>query len=128
MHEVLVTLLPLFVLLAAPDGGTALLPPMPTDAQCQALAAPKAPFAFGPGEVLEYDLDAMGAKAGRMTMSVKPLKDTKLPVEVVVDWDRLEPGTDIHAIVRDQVASVTPLTWQMTAQTDWMPPVGTEEA
>jgi 5'-nucleotidase len=52
----------------------------------------------------------------------------QFPVEVVVDWDRLEPGTDIHAIVRDQVASVTPLTWQMTAQTDWMPPVGTEEA
>jgi len=47
----------------------------------------------------------------------------QLPVKVVVDWDRLEPGTDIHAVVRDQVASVTPLTWQMTAQTDWMPPV-----
>jgi 5'-nucleotidase len=45
----------------------------------------------------------------------------QLPVKVVVDWDRLEPGTDIHAVVRDQVASVTPLTWQMTAQTDWTP-------
>ena len=42
-------------------------------------------------------------------------------VEVVVDWDRLEPGTDIHAVVRDQVASVTPLTWRMTADTDWAP-------
>jgi 5'-nucleotidase len=42
-------------------------------------------------------------------------------VEVVVDWDRLEPGTDIHAVVRDQVASVTPLTWRMTADTDWVP-------
>ena len=52
----------------------------------------------------------------------------QFPVEVVVDRDRLEPGTDIHAIVCDQVASVTPLTWQMTAQTDWMPPAGTGEA
>ena len=42
-------------------------------------------------------------------------------VEVVVDWDRLEPGTDIHAVVRDQVASVTPLTWRMTADTGWEP-------
>jgi hypothetical protein len=45
-------------------------------------------------------------------------------VEVVVDWDRLEPGTDIHAVVRDQVASVTPLTWRMTADTDWVPAAG----
>ena len=42
-------------------------------------------------------------------------------VEVVVDTDRLEPGTDIHAVVCDQVASVTPLTWRMTADTDWEP-------
>jgi 5'-nucleotidase len=48
----------------------------------------------------------------------------QFPVEVVVDWDRLEPGTDIHAVVRDQVASVTPLTWQMSVQTDWTPPDG----
>ena len=61
--------------------------------------------------------------------SARPLDQPyQFPVEVVVDWDRLEPGTDIHAIVHDQVASVTPLTWQMTAQTGWIPPVGTEEA
>ncbi|MBV9205012.1 MAG: 5'/3'-nucleotidase SurE [Actinobacteria bacterium] len=42
-------------------------------------------------------------------------------IEVVVDTDRLEPGSDIHAIVCDQVASVTPLTWWMTADTDWVP-------
>jgi 5'-nucleotidase len=40
-------------------------------------------------------------------------------VEVGIDPDRLEPRTDIHAIVRDRVASVTPLTWQQTAATDW---------
>lgn len=45
----------------------------------------------------------------------------QFPVDVVVDWDTLEPGTDIHAVVRDQVASVTPLTWRMTADTDWEP-------
>jgi 5'-nucleotidase len=43
-------------------------------------------------------------------------------VEVAVDWDHLEPGTDIHAVAGDQVASVTPLTWRMTADTDWVPP------
>ena len=54
--------------------------------------------------------------------SPRPLgQPYQLPVEVVVDRDHLEPGTDIHAIVCDQVASVTPLTWQMTARTDWTP-------
>ncbi|HEX3753322.1 MAG TPA: 5'/3'-nucleotidase SurE [Streptosporangiaceae bacterium] len=43
------------------------------------------------------------------------------PIEPTVDWDRLEPGTDIHAVVHDQVASVTPLTRQMTADTGWQP-------
>jgi 5'-nucleotidase len=42
-------------------------------------------------------------------------------VDAVVDPARLEPGTDIYAIVRDQVVSVTPLTWQQTATTDWTP-------
>jgi 5'-nucleotidase len=42
-------------------------------------------------------------------------------VDVVIDPAELEPGTDIHAIVCDQVASVTPLTWQQTAATDWTP-------
>jgi 5'-nucleotidase len=45
----------------------------------------------------------------------------QLAVDVVVDWDRLELGSDIYAIARDQVASVTPLTWRMTADTDWAP-------
>lgn len=43
------------------------------------------------------------------------------PIEPVVDWDRLEPGSDIHAVVHDQVASVTPLTRRMTADTTWQP-------
>jgi 5'-nucleotidase len=45
----------------------------------------------------------------------------QFPVDVVVDWDTLEPGTDIHAVVQDEVASVTPLTSRMTADTDWEP-------
>lgn len=44
-----------------------------------------------------------------------------LCVSGIVDWDRLEPGSDVHAIACDRVASVTPLTWRMTADTDWTP-------
>jgi 5'-nucleotidase len=43
------------------------------------------------------------------------------PIEAVVDWDQLEPASDIYAVVHDQVASVTPLTRQMTADTAWQP-------
>ena len=45
----------------------------------------------------------------------------QFPIDVVVDRERLEPGSDIHAVVCDRVASVTPLTWRMTADTKWMP-------
>src|SRR5262249_22838636 len=82
--EAQVTLLPLLALLAAPDAGAAIAP-MPSDAECKPLPAVKLPLAFGPGETLEYELDAMGAKAGRMTMAVEPLKDAKLPIEVSVE-------------------------------------------
>ena len=71
---------------APPDAGDGLTSqPMPSDAECKPLPAWKGPIAFGPGELLEYDLDALGAKAGRMTMAVKPSKDQKLPVEVYVE-------------------------------------------
>jgi hypothetical protein len=81
-----VIVLPLLLLAAVPDAGTSgYVPSMPSDAQCTPLPAARAPFAFGPGELLEYDLDAMGAKAGRMTMAVKAVKDSKLPVEVSVE-------------------------------------------
>jgi len=54
--------------------------------------------------------------------SARPLDQPyQFAVDVVVDPDLLEPGTDVHAIVCDQVVSVTPLTWQQTAITDWMP-------
>ena len=54
----------------------------PTDAQCVALGAPKPPFAFGPGESLDFDIDALGARAGKMTMRVLPKRDEVLPIEV----------------------------------------------
>jgi 5'-nucleotidase len=58
----------------------------------------------------------------RSRPTARPLHEPfQFPVEVVIDWDRLEAGTDIHAVIRDEVVSVTPLTWRMTADTDWMP-------
>ncbi|MHB8875587.1 MAG: DUF3108 domain-containing protein [Myxococcaceae bacterium] len=58
--------------------------PPPTDAECLPLPVLKPPFAFGAGESLKFDLDAMGAQAGKMTMTALPLKEGTLPVEVHV--------------------------------------------
>jgi len=43
---------------------------------------------------------------------------------VVVDHEALEDDSDVYAVVRDRVVSVTPLTWSMTAVTTWQPPGG----
>lgn len=61
-------------------------PPPPTDAQCTVLPPLKMPPAFGPGETLTYDLDALGVKAGTMVMRVLPVDPEKnvLPLEVKV--------------------------------------------
>ncbi|NOK02611.1 MULTISPECIES: DUF3108 domain-containing protein [Myxococcus] len=54
-----------------------------TVAPCtSALPALRTPMAFMPGEVLEFDLDAMGAQAGTMTMRVHKQKDGHLPIQV----------------------------------------------
>ncbi len=67
----------------AQDGGVAkAISPFPTDTQCVALGNIKTPIAFGPGETLEFDLDALGARAGTMTMRVLPLRDGLMPIEV----------------------------------------------
>lgn len=58
------------------------LAPPPSDAECTPLPPARSPFSFRPGETLEFDLDAMGAQAGRMTMRVLPQVDGKLPIEV----------------------------------------------
>lgn len=60
-------------------------PPLPTDEQCVALGAPFRPIPFGPGELLDFDIDALGAKAGKMTMRVENRREGQLPVEVAVE-------------------------------------------
>lgn len=59
--------------------------PFPTDAQCRPLGAVMNPIPFGPGETLEFDIDALGARAGTMTMQALPLRNGKLPLEVTVE-------------------------------------------
>lgn len=59
--------------------------PVPTDAECGTLPKLLAPFPFAKGEVLEFDLDALGAQAGKMTMKTLPMKNGKLPVEVFAE-------------------------------------------
>jgi hypothetical protein len=46
---------------ATPPPAPAPKAPMPTEAQCVALGSPGTPNPFGPGETLEYDVDALGA-------------------------------------------------------------------
>jgi 5'-nucleotidase len=41
-----------------------------------------------------------------------------LDYDVIIDWDTLEPDSDIAAFVRDRVISVTPLSHDLTARVD----------
>lgn len=59
--------------------------PFPSDAECVALGAPINPIPFTPGETLDFDVDALGARAATMTMQVLPLRDGLLPLEVSVE-------------------------------------------
>ncbi|MER6466833.1 5'/3'-nucleotidase SurE [Streptomyces sp. NPDC001228] len=43
----------------------------------------------------------------------------KFSVDIEVDLERLEPDSDIQALVYDRRVSVTPLTWDMTANSPW---------
>jgi hypothetical protein len=43
------------------------------------------PAPFGPGELLEFDIDALGAKAGTMRMQVLMRKGQTMPLEVKVE-------------------------------------------
>ncbi|WP_420076393.1 5'/3'-nucleotidase SurE [Streptomyces sp. JL3001] len=43
----------------------------------------------------------------------------KFSVEIDVDLDRLEPDSDVQALIYDRSVSVTPLTWDMTAKSAW---------
>ncbi|ATB27158.1 DUF3108 domain-containing protein [Melittangium boletus] len=50
----------------------------------QTLPPLRAPLAFASGEMLEFDLDAMGATAGKMSMQVQKKQNGSLPVQVKV--------------------------------------------
>jgi 5'-nucleotidase len=50
-----------------------------------------------------------------------PTDPLRLRIAATVDADQLEANSDIRAIVCDGVVSVTPLSWSMTAHTDWQP-------
>jgi hypothetical protein len=45
----------------------------------------------------------------------------RLQIRTVVEPELLEPDSDIRAVACDGVVSFTPLTWSMTARTDWQP-------
>lgn len=56
--------------------------------------------------------------------SSRPLHQPfQFAMEIVAEDPHLEPGTDIHALVHDRVATVTPLTSRMTVETPWVPRV-----
>lgn len=57
-------------------------PPPPTDEQCLKLPAITAPHPFAAGEELEFDVDAMGANAGKLFMRVKPPQNGLIPVQI----------------------------------------------
>src|SRR5260370_31543994 len=48
---------------------------------CPPLPDLRRPWALGPGEMLAFDLDALGARAGKMTVRVLPQKDGQLPIQ-----------------------------------------------
>ena len=50
-----------------------------------------------------------------------PTDPLRLQIAAEVNADQLEPDSDVRAIVCDGVVSVTPLSWSMTAHTDWEP-------
>jgi hypothetical protein len=41
-----------------------------------------------------------------------------LDYDVIIDWDALEPDSDIAAFARDRVISVTPLSHDLTSRVD----------
>ncbi len=57
-------------------------PAEPVPACPSALPALRTPIAFMPGEHLEFDLDALGAQAGKMSMKVQRPEKGSLPVQI----------------------------------------------
>lgn len=69
----------------APRAKAAALQPVPTDAQCLALGSVLSPLPLVSGETLDYEIDALGARAGTMTMRTLAARDGILPLEVEVE-------------------------------------------
>jgi hypothetical protein len=57
----------------------------PATTVCQPLPVLKGPLGFGPGERLDFDIDALGAKAGKLSLRVLSASGGALPVEARVE-------------------------------------------
>jgi hypothetical protein len=57
----------------------------PAKTVCQPVPVLKGPLGFGPGERLDFDIDALGAKAGKLSLRVLSASDGALPVEARVE-------------------------------------------
>jgi hypothetical protein len=66
---------------SSPAPGAAAAARLPTDADCAPLPDLHRPLSFRSGEMLAFELDALGARAGRLTIRVLPQKDGALPVQ-----------------------------------------------
>lgn len=98
----------------------------------RALLAMRPPFDV---DVIKIDVpcDATSATPWRLTRQSRqsyyevlppavPALDGELPIlgyRVAIDWNTLEPDSDIWAFARDRVVSVTPLSQDMTARADF---------
>jgi Protein of unknown function (DUF3108) len=60
--------------------------PFPSEAQCPALGPVPRPLPFRPGETLDFDVDALGARAGTLVLRTLPESpDGRWPVEIQVE-------------------------------------------
>jgi hypothetical protein len=66
----------------AQDMAPPAVPAQPVAPCATPLPALHTPIAFMPGEQLDFDLDAMGAQAGKMSMTVQRMDNGTLPVQI----------------------------------------------
>lgn len=142
MPRVLAALVLLASSLAFAQSAPAPLPRIPSDAECAKLGAPKKPYAFSTGETLEFDLDAMGASAGKLTLKVLPTRDNQIPIEVTahtntffskvrrvtatatsyLQRNTLRPNRYVEDAVENEVPKYADVTFQQNAhraRLDW---------
>ena len=81
--------------------------PPPTDAQCGPLpSSPQRSFRIG--EELEFTLDALGAKAGKMTVRVMPLRDGRLPIQLHAETNTF--FSNVRRVKGDASSALDPVT------------------